>query len=154
MRIVSLQPSISVIMEQLGCLDSLIACTRYCLEAVPALREKKLPIVHDSWTTRTDELSALKADLIIASVPYRNESLTAILKAGFPVLAMAPRSIHDIYNDIRLIAYVVHAPERAETIIACMRNSIAQMDRLTRTSGQRPRVYCEEWGKPLIHSQN
>jgi iron complex transport system substrate-binding protein len=154
MRIVSLQPSVSITLERLGCLDSLVACTRYCLEALPALRERKLSIVQDSWTTTTDELSALEPNLVIASVPYRNESLAAILKAGFPVLALAPHSISDIYNDIRLIASLVNARAGGEEIIASMQNSIAETDSLVRPLAHRPRVYCEEWGKPLIHSQN
>jgi iron complex transport system substrate-binding protein len=154
MRIVSLQPSVSIILERLGCLNLLVACTRYCLEAVPALRLRNLPIVHDSWTTTTDELSALRPNLVIASVPYRNESLAAILKAGFPVLALAPRSIADIYNDIGLIASAVHASEKGQAIVASMQNSIAEVRNRLPATIKRPLVYCEEWGKPLIHSQN
>jgi len=89
-RIASLQPSISIILDRLGRLDSLVACTRYCLAAVPVLRGRPLTIVRDSWSTSVDELLAVRPDLVIASVPYRNESLAAILKAGCPVLALAP----------------------------------------------------------------
>src|ERR1700748_1029378 len=153
MRIVSLQPSISITLERLGCLDSLVACTRYCLEAVPALRDRGLPIVHDSWTTTTDELSAIKPDLVIASVPYRNESLAAILKAGLPVLALAPRSLADIENDIRLIAAVVGAEKRGAQLIESMRSAIAEIRDRVPAVDRRPLVYCEEGDKPLIHSQ-
>src|SRR5215469_15080020 len=146
MRIVSLQPSVSVILERLGHLDVLVACTRYCLDVVPELRHRNLPLVHDAWTTTTDELTALKPDLVIASVPYRHESLAAILKAGFPVLALAPHSLADIYSDIRLIGSIVHAPERAEDVIASMQSEIAEVSRLAASADKRPRVYCEEWG--------
>ncbi|MBV8675185.1 MAG: ABC transporter substrate-binding protein, partial [Acidobacteriaceae bacterium] len=56
MKIVSLQPSVSVILDRLGCLDSIAACTKYCLDVVPALRERSLPMVHDSWSTHPEEL--------------------------------------------------------------------------------------------------
>jgi iron complex transport system substrate-binding protein len=153
MRIISLQPSVSVILDRLGHLDTLVACTRYCLDILPELRSRNLPLVHDAWTTTTDELTALKPDLVIASVPYRQESLAAILKAGFPVLALAPHSIADIYGDIRLIGSVLHAPEKAEAIIASMQQTIAEISSRAAAAQTRPRVYCEEWGKPLIHSQ-
>ncbi len=153
MRIISLQPSISVILARLGRLDALIACTRYCLDVVPELRERNLSIVHDSWTTTTDELAALAHDLVIASVPYRQESLTAILKAGFPVLALAPHSLADIYADIRLIASIANARNQGETIITEMQSTIEDVRRKAATAADRPWVYCEEWGKPLIHSQ-
>jgi iron complex transport system substrate-binding protein len=152
MRIVSLQPSVSVILNCLGHLDKLVACTRYCLDVVPELRGH-LPLVHDAWTTTTDELTALKPDLVIASVPYRHESLAAILKAGFSVLALAPHSLADIYSDIRLVGSVVHASDKAEAVVASMQSAISETSSSAASAGKRPRVYCEEWGKPLIHSQ-
>ncbi len=153
MRIVSLQPSVSVILERLGHLDALVACTRYCLGILPDLRHRNLPLVHDAWTTTTDELTALRPDLVIASIPYRQESLAAILKAGFPVLALAPHSLADIYSDIRLLGSVVNARDKAEAVIASMQAAIFEISSNAAAANGRPRVYCEEWGKPLIHSQ-
>jgi iron complex transport system substrate-binding protein len=153
MKIISLQPSVSIILDRLGSLDSLAACTKYCLDVVPALRGRSLPIVHDSWSTKAEELLPVQSDLIIASVPYRQESLTAILKSGRPVLTLAPRTLADIYQDIRLIASVVHELARGEALITEMQSEIEAVKSLTASIPVRPRVYCEEWGKPLIHSQ-
>ena len=143
----------SIVLDRLGCLDPLVACTRYCLEAVPALRQRGLAVVQDSWSTSMDELTAVQPDLVVASVPYRQESLAAILKAGCPVLALVPHSLADIEQDIRLIGAIAGAPERAETVIAAMRRDVESVRRLTAELDARPLVYCEEWGKPLIHSQ-
>lgn len=153
MKIASLQPSVSIILERLGCLDRLVACTRYCLAAVPSLRERNLVVVHDSWSTTAEELLAVRPDLVIASVPYRNESLAAILKAGCPVLALAPHSLADIEQDIQLIASVAGVPEGAEEIVAEMRSAVDEVGRKALGARSKPLVYCEEWGKPLIHSQ-
>jgi iron complex transport system substrate-binding protein len=153
MKIISLQPSVSITLDRLGCLDSLAACTRYCIDAVPALRDRSLPVVHDSWSTKAEELLPVDADLVIASVPYRQESLTAILKSGRPVLALAPRSLADVYQDIRLIASLVQASSRGEALVAEMQAEIESVKSRTATAAAPPRVYCEEWGKPLIHSQ-
>jgi iron complex transport system substrate-binding protein len=152
MKLISLQPSVSLTLDALGCLDSLAACTKYCLEAVPELRERNLPVVHDSWSTKAEELLPVAADLVLASVPYRQESLAAILKAGRPVLALAPHSLADIYQDIRLIAAIVGQPTRGEAVVAEMQAAIAAV-RARTADLEKPLVYCEEWGKPLIHSQ-
>jgi len=152
-RIASLQPSVSIVLERLGCLDELVACTRYCLAAVPALRERKLAVVRDSWSTTAEELIAARPEIVIASVPYRNESLAAILKAGVAVLALAPHSLRDIEQDIRLIAAIAGAPERGEQVVAGMRSEIEEVRQRVARVRARPLVYCEEWGKPLIHSQ-
>jgi len=153
MKIIALQPSISIVLDRLGRLDSLVACTKYCLDVVPALHQRSLPVVHDSWSTKAEELMPVPADLVIASVPYRQESLTAILKAGRPVLALSPRSLADVYQDIRLISAVVQAVDSGEALIAQMRSQIEDVRRRAAAGGVRPKVYCEEWGKPLIHSQ-
>lgn len=153
MKIASLQPSVSITLARLGCLDALVACTRYCVEAVPELGARGVTVVRDSWSTTEEELRAVKPEVVIASVPYRNESLAAILKAGYPVLALAPHSLADIEQDIRLIAAVAAAPDRAESVIAEMRDAIEGVRRRVGDRLRRPLVYCEEWGKPLIASQ-
>jgi iron complex transport system substrate-binding protein len=82
------------------------------------------------------------------------ESLTAILKSGLPVLTLAPHSLADVYKDIRLIAAVVDAQPQAEALITEMQSTIASTRQRSERRTQTPIVYCEEWGKPLIHSQS
>ncbi len=149
-RIVSLQPSITVVLKELGMLESVVACTKYCVDVVPEMRGRKL--VADSWTTTAEELRAVKPDLVMASVPYQPESLAEILKAGVPVLALAPKSLADIYSDIQLIANAVGASERAPEVIVRMQREIEAVREKTRSLA-RPKVFCEEWGKPIIASQ-
>ena len=60
LRIAALQPSISIILDRLGALDTLVACTRYCVEAVPALAKRSITIVKDSWSCTTDEILAAR----------------------------------------------------------------------------------------------
>lgn len=154
MKVLSLQPSVSLVLQSLGRLDCLVGCTRYCLDAVPELRQRRLPVVQDSWSSEAEsEITALHPDLVIASVPYRQESLTAILKAGIPVLALAPHRLADIYADIRLIGSVVGVAERANQVVAEMEQAIAETAAAAVKQDRKPLVYCEEWGKPLIHSQ-
>src|ERR1700691_70106 len=155
MRIASLQPSITLILKSLNRLDALCACTKYCVKAVPDVADRDIPILHDSWTANTEEILATRPDLVLASVPYRLESLVAILKSGLPVLTLAPRSLTDIYTDTRLIAALVEAREEGEALIKSMQHAIAQIRATLEQSGSdstasRPLVYCEEWGKPLI----
>jgi iron complex transport system substrate-binding protein len=154
MRIASLQPSITITLAALNRLDALCACTRYCLEALPELDQQNPRILHDSWTANTEEILATKPDLVIASIPYRMESLAAILKSGLPVLTLAPHSLADVYKDIRLIAAVVDAQTEAEALITQMESTIASTRDRSASRTQTPVVYCEEWGKPLIHSQS
>jgi iron complex transport system substrate-binding protein len=155
-RIVSLQPSATVTIDRLGLLDRVVACTKYCVDVCPALAANPKLLVHDSWSANVAEIVAAKPDLVIASVPYQMESLAEILKAGVPVLALAPKTLADVYADIAHIANILNVPERGSALIAEMQSAIEAVRIKTEEllqSNTRPLVYCEEWGKPLIHSQ-
>jgi iron complex transport system substrate-binding protein len=152
-RVVSLQPSVTLTLARLGMLDRLAACTRYCRDVCPEVAEGDRRIVQDSWSAKAEEILAAKPDLVIASVPYRAEALAEILKAGVPFLALAPHSLDDVYADMALIAGALQVPERGAELIAEMRREIAEVGERARRTAGRPRVFCEEWGKPVIHSQ-
>lgn len=153
LRIAALQPSISLVLHHLNALDTLVACTKYCVDAVPALRSLPVQVIHDSWSSTTDEILAASPNLVLASVPYRMESLAAILKAGCPVLTLAPHTLADIYADIRLLGSIVGRTAEAAACVASMETAIAAVRARAAFAASRPLVYCEEWGKPLIHSQ-
>lgn len=151
-RIVSLQPSATVTLHALGLLDRVVACTKYCVDVVPEIAASDCLIVQDSWTAQADQILAAKPELVIASVPYQEKAVIEILKAGLSFLALAPHSLADIYRDLAMIAGVVGEPEKAERLIDGMQREIANIrDQAPKT---KPLVYCEEWGKPLIHSQH
>lgn len=151
-RIASLQPSVTVTLRELGKLDLLVACTKYCAEICPEVKTRGLTIVADSWTAQAEQIRNVKPDFVIASVPYQEKSLAEVLKAGVPFLALAPKTLADIYADIAIIARLVDAEKEGARVIRCMQEQIDAVREKTR-SLPRPRVFCEEWGKPLIASQ-
>ncbi len=81
------------------------------------------------------------------------ETLAALLRSGYPVLALAPHTLSDIFSDIRLLATILGATSEADTLIASMQATLHGTRIYTATAAAQPLVYCEEWGKPLIHSQ-
>ncbi|HKS74852.1 MAG TPA: ABC transporter substrate-binding protein [Terriglobales bacterium] len=151
-RIVSLQPSATVILASLGQLDRVVACTKYCIDVCPEVKTADRVIVADSWTAKADEILSTQPDLVIASVPYQEKALAEILKSGARFLGLAPKTLRDIYTDIATIAGTVGETERGEAVIAGMKREIEAM-RVSLNGSSRPRVFCEEWGKPLIASQ-
>jgi iron complex transport system substrate-binding protein len=152
-RIVSLQPSATVILRELGRLDCLAACTKYCAEVCPEISDRNIAIVADSWTAQSQQISAAQPDLVIAAVPYQEKALAEILKSGARFLGLAPKCLADIYADIAVIAGVMDARSEGDQVIEKMQNEIESVRRRTETLSK-PRVFCEEWGKPLIASQH
>jgi iron complex transport system substrate-binding protein len=151
-RIVSLQPSATVILAAVGELDRVVGCTKYCADVVPEITSRPRIILADSWTADAEQIIATQPDLVIAAVPYQEKAVIEILKSGARFLGLAPKTLADIYTDIATIAGMVGASDRGDAVIASMQREIEQVR--ARTAGlPRPRVFCEEWGKPLIASQ-
>ena len=153
-RVVCLQPSATVILAAIGELHRVVACTRYCADVVPEISDSSRTIIADSWTANSEEIVAARPDLVIAAVPYQEKAISEILKSGSRFLGLAPKTLFDIYIDIATIAGTVGAAQRGEEVIGRMKNHIQAIRERTRSShSSQPKVFCEEWGKPLIASQ-
>jgi iron complex transport system substrate-binding protein len=151
-RIVSLQPSVTAILHELGKLELLVACTKYCAEICPEVKERNITIVSDSWTAQAEQIREVHPDFVIASVPYQEKALIEVLKVGVPFLALSPKTLANIYSDVAAISRIVGAEDEGKGAIDRMIGQIEDVRRSARNL-PRPRVFCEEWGKPLIASQ-
>jgi iron complex transport system substrate-binding protein len=152
-RVVCLQPSATLTMRDIGMLDRVVACTKYCADVCPEVANGAPTVVSDSWNAQASQILAEKPDLVIASVPYQMESVAEILKAGVRFLGLAPRALSDVYADIVTIAGVMGVAERGRQIVAQMQNTIEEVRAMCARQPIKPRVFCEEWGKPIIASQ-
>jgi iron complex transport system substrate-binding protein len=151
-RIACLQPSATVILDAVGEIERVVACTRYCADVVPAVADGSRLVLADSWTADTAQILEARPDLVIAAVPYQEKAVSEILKAGARFLGLAPKTLADIYTDIATIAGAVGATGRGAEVISSMQSTLREVS--TRTADTaRPRVWCEEWGKPVIASQ-
>lgn len=151
-RIACLQPSATVALDAVGELARVVACTRYCADVVPEVGNGSRLILSDSWTANAQQILAAEPDLVIASVPYQEKAVSEILRAGVRFLGLAPNALADVYTDIATIAGCVGAAEAGEAVIEGMQRGIDKV-RSQLKAGCRSRVFCEEWGKPVITSQ-
>jgi len=151
-RIACLQPSATVILNEIGELSRVVACTRYCADVVPEVADGSRVILADSWTADARQIVEARPDLVIAAVPYQEKAVSEILKSGARFLGLAPKTLADIYTDIATIAGVIGKLEHGEQVIDAMQARIEQICARC-AAATRPRVFCEEWGKPLIASQ-
>ena len=149
---VSLQPSATVILRDIGRLDALVACTKYCAEVCLEVRNTNIAIVADSWTAQSKQIADARPDLVIAAVPYQEKAIGEILKSGARFLGLTPKSLADIYGDIAAIAGIMDARDQGTRVINKMQGDLEAVRRQAEGLSK-PRVFCEEWGKPLIASQ-
>lgn len=151
-RIACLQPSATVILDAIGELDRVVACTRYCADVVTGVADGSRAILADSWTADTAQIVSVQPDLVIAAVPYQEKAVANILKSGARFLGLAPKTLADIFTDIVTIAGAVGAASRGEELVRSMQQKISEVQERVKGTA-RLRVFCEEWGKPVITSQ-
>lgn len=148
-RIASLAPSVTSILVALGARRHLVAVTKWCADVAPV---KGLPTFGDCWALDVKALARLKPTLVIGSVPYKPEVVARILDTGATFLATSPRSLADVYFDIRMLGRLVAQSRRAEMLVARMQRAFTQIARKAKSRKRHPRVYCEAWPKPRISS--
>src|SRR6266852_2960338 len=149
-RIVSLAPSATSILCEIGAKHSLVGVTKWCADVAPV---GKLPKLGDCWHgDSVDEILRLRPTLVIGSIPYKQETVSKLLEQPFPFLAMNPRTLADIEADIRLLGGITQRTAAAETLVKKMRRAFSQIEMKTRRCKTRVRVYCEAWPNPRISS--
>src|SRR5713226_1330406 len=149
LRIVSLAPNVTSILLALNAGRQLVGVSKWCRDVAPVGRR---PQVGDCWKLDLREVMRLKPTLLIGSVPFATQTVDAILKQPVAFLALNPRTLADIYSDVRLLARLVSRAAGGEDIIRRMRHAFAQVANRARNIRTRPRVYCEAWPNPRISS--
>ena len=150
MRIVSLAPSATSILCAIGAKSLLVGVTKWCSDVAPV---KHLPRLGDCWhMSSIREVRKLQPTLVIGSVPYKQETVGKLLEQPITFLAMNPRSLRDIYADIRLLGGITRHVTEAERLVRKMRSAFAAIEKRSPKYKWRPRVYCEAWPHPRISS--
>ncbi len=105
-------------------------------------------------------LRALSPDLIVAQdlcevcAPSGND-ITRVLKSlpnAPEILYMTPKCIDDIFDNLRELGDRAGCAAEAEKLIASGRDRLSTIERHSRTSPDRPRVFFMEWVEPIYCS--
>jgi iron complex transport system substrate-binding protein len=150
-RIVSLAPSVTSILLSIGLGRELVGVSRWCKDVAEV---GSRPVVGDCWKMDMGEVMRLRPTILIGSVPFAAETVQKILAEPVAFLAINPRSLADIYNDIRILGRLAGRASAAERLIGKMQAGFADVARRARALGgsRRVRVYCEAWPNPRISS--
>src|SRR3989338_6293195 len=148
-RILSLAPSTTAVISALGAARQLVGVSRYCKDLSDV---SALPQLGDFWSASAEEVLRLKPDLIVGALPYKSEVVQKMIQTGIPFFLTHPKSFSQIYLDIRWLGVLTHQERRSEEIIQSMKDEILRIKQKTDGLTSRPKVYCEEWMKPLICS--
>src|SRR5260370_16000946 len=150
LRIASLAPSSRSILCAIGAKKLVGGVKKWCRDVAPVGELTKLG---DCWHMEAvAEMVELWPTLVIGSVPYKQQTVAKLVEQRFSFLAMNPRSLTDVYADIRLLGKITCWAKSAEALVRKMQREFAELERKAKKSNRRPRVYCEAWPNPRISS--
>jgi len=180
MRICSLLPSATEILYAIGLGDSVLGVTHECdfpaeaatkpalirprvdPQATPAEIDRKVSEIiargESIYSVDAELLSSLAPDLILTQdlchvcAASPDDLATALTR--FPrqpqVLSLTPRSLAEVWDDIRRVGNATGRCREAEALAAALEKRVAAVEAKSARAGSRPRVLCLEWLDPYF----
>lgn len=142
-RIVSVVPSQTELLFDLGAGDRVVGVTRFCIRPAGALAA--VPRVGGTKQLRLDVLEALAPDLVIGNKEENERGQIETVAARFPVWLSDVASLEDAVTMIEAVGDLVGAASAASGIVARV---IEGFDQLPSASGLR--VLYLIWRKPWM----
>lgn len=149
MRVISLCPSNTELMEYLGLTHLLVGVDDF--SDWPATIEA-LPKLGPDLSINMDLVEQLQPDLVLASlsVPGMEKNVEALLERGIPHLVLNPQSLTDIENDLKATAEALGEVERGVEAAREFRFRLEKVKHRCANLSYRPRLYWEWWPKPIF----
>lgn len=145
-RIVSLVPSLTELLFDLGLGPRVVGRTGFCVHPGPAVRD--VPKVGGTKDVKLDALRALRPTHVIVNVDENEAGTVEALRAFVPhVVVTHPNAPEDNLALYRLIGALFGAEEQAATLCAALQDELA---RCRRTERARERVLYLIWKDPWM----
>ena len=149
-RVVSLVPSDTLSVADLGCAGALVGRTDYC--ELPPDVVAKVPSVGGTKNPRVDDVCALEPDLVLANQEENTRGdLETLAQRGFRVYVAFPRRVADGIAHLARLARVfgVDADPAAKELLARGYHALREAD-AARAKATPLRAFCPIWMEPLM----
>jgi ABC-type Fe3+-hydroxamate transport system substrate-binding protein len=141
-RIVSLVPSMTESLFDLGFGSAVVGATDYCVH--PAEKTAALKKVGGTKNARVEDILALRPDLVIASQEENTPPVVQALEAaGVPVWLTFPKTVDDALADLRHLADIFQG--RYAYIAVDMLEKALEFARAVSVDAPPRRVFCPIW---------
>ena len=148
-RVVSLSPGATEILFALGAGDKLRAVSKYCDYPSAA---RKLPKVGDFMNPSLEAIIAQKPDLVVATGGVQKEIVLNLKRMSVPLLMLYPHSVEEVFGNITALGRVLRRDAAAGALVSGIRDRVKRLTASVASTPERdrPRVYLEMWGDPLM----
>jgi ABC-type Fe3+-hydroxamate transport system substrate-binding protein len=131
-RIVSLVPSQTELLYDLGLRDEVVGVTKFCIH--PELWQQEKKIIGGTKKFHFHEIEKLQPDLIIGNKEENYQEGIEILQKKFPVWMSDIVSMDDALEMIAFVGEMVSKKEVATNLVASIKNGFDQLNRFKKRS--------------------
>ncbi|MDX2136723.1 MAG: helical backbone metal receptor [Chloroflexota bacterium] len=147
-RVVSLVPSITEALFDLGVGDRLVAVTDYCVHPVAGVAP--LPKIGGTKNPDLKQIIALHPELVFANQEEnRREDVEALRAAGIPVWVTFPHTVNEAMNLLWALMDVFDQPSMVHRV-RLIEQTVDFVERIGMTRVQPCRVFVPIWYDPLM----
>ena len=115
----------------------------------PPHAKKEKPVISSFTKARIDEIVDLQPDLVLGFSDIQASIASQLIAKGVEVHVFNHRTVFGILRMIRTLGAMIGCGDKANTLAQELGSQLQAMA-TANSSGQRPRVYFEEWNDPLI----
>jgi iron complex transport system substrate-binding protein len=147
-RIVCLTEETTETLYALGADELIVGISGFTVR--PQIARKTKPKVSTYLDAKTDEIVALKPDVVLAWSDLQSKICQVLIQENIEVLCFNHRSVAGILSMILRLGALVGKTHEAERYVELITSGLQDIARRGEARSRRPRVYFEEWYDPLI----
>lgn len=145
-RLVSLVPSLTELLCEIGAAEQLVGVSRFCTHPPPVV--ERIEKVGGTKDPDCDRIAALAPGLVFVDRDEnRREDFDRLTAAGLQVFVVHPRRVHRVARTVESIGHVVGRGAAAAEIAAAIDR---QLDIERPLDGAPRRVFCPIWRNPWM----
>lgn len=150
-RIVSLSPSTTELLFELGLGEFIVGVTEHCNYPEAALSITKMGKGTLEGISR-EAIINVRPDLIVCKWDSHQPLVETFERLGIPILGLGPENLSELFEEATLLGRITHHDERADALIHSMRQRLDRIQAALHAKiGQnRKRVFYEVWDLPLM----
>ena len=147
-RIVCLTEETTEWLYLLGQEHRIVGVSGYTVRPRRAREEK--PRVSAFTSAKVDKILALQPDCVLGFSDMQADIASALIREGVQVTVFNQRGVTEIFSVLYQVAAMVGQGEQGLTLIADMRQQLADIAKAAAALPRRPKIFFEEWDVPHI----
>ncbi|KPQ29358.1 MAG: ABC-type Fe3+-hydroxamate transport system, periplasmic component [Marinobacter excellens HL-55] len=146
-RIICLTEETTETLYAIGAEDRIVGISGFTVRPERARKEK--PKVSAFTSAKIERILELKPDLVVGFSDMQADIAAELVRSGVAVHVFNQRTVAGILSMIRTLGGMLGLAEQTDPYAQALSDRV-ELIRAERARSDRPRVYFEEWGDPMI----